>query len=429
MTGFATRSTRSIVELVPGLIGAVFVLTYVGMALGRLPRLRIDRAGIALIAAVVLIAGGGVPVEQVGAMLDAPTLLLLFGLMVLSAQFAAAGFYDGCAAALARAEVSPLRLLLMISLVAGGLSAVLANDVIAFAMTPVLCQGLIRRGLDPRPFLIALASATNAGSAATAIGNPQNIYIAQSGRLDFVEFFLICAPPAIVALLAVPLFVHWIWRAQYALDVRPPGMAANSDDTPLARDRRQFRKAVLATIVLVVLFATPLPREASALAIAALLMASRKIASRDLIAGVDWNLLVLFAGLFIVTGAFAGTPIATELFKDLVESGYLPERLSILGPLSLLMSNTIGNVPAVVLLLQVWASPPSGVLYALALLSTLAGNFLLVGSLANLIVVERAASVGVKLGFIEHAKVGVPMTLATMALAMTWLWAIGSVAF
>ncbi|MBM3556257.1 MAG: anion transporter, partial [Alphaproteobacteria bacterium] len=293
----------------PGFVVAVFAFTYLGMALGRLPHLRIDRAGIALVAAVVLIAGGGVAVERVGGMLDSATLLLLFGLMVLSAQFAAAGFYDGCAAALARAEGSPFHLLLLVSLVAGGLSALLANDVIAFAMTPVLCQGLLRRGLDPRPFLIALAAATNAGSAATAIGNPQNIFIAQFGRLDFLDFLAICGPPAVIALLAVPVFVHLVWRGRYELAVATDDGKAEA--IPLARDRRQFFKAILATAALIGLFATPLPREASALLVAALLMASRRIASRDLIAGVDWNLLVLFACLFVVTGTFAETDLAT----------------------------------------------------------------------------------------------------------------------
>lgn len=413
----------------PGLIVAIFVLTYVGMALGRLPGFRIDRAGIALIAAVILIAGGGVPIESVGTMLDAPTLLLLFGLMVLSAQFAAAGFYDGCAARLSRAEVSPFRLLVLISAVAGGLSAILANDVIAFAMTPVLCQGLLRRGLDPRPFLIALAASTNAGSAATAIGNPQNIFIAQFGRLDFLEFLWICGPPALVALALVPLFVHWIWRGRYALAGGTPAGGAASEEVPLATNRRQFGKAILATIILIVLFATPLPREASALAVAALLMASRRIASRDLIAGVDWNLLVLFASLFVVTGAFAGTPMASDAFGSLVVSGWLPDRLSLLAPLALVMSNSIGNVPAVILLLQVWTDPPVGALHALALLSTLAGNFLLVGSLANLIVVERAATTGVRLGFADHAKVGVPMTFASIVVAVVWLRAVDAIPF
>jgi Na+/H+ antiporter NhaD/arsenite permease-like protein len=86
-------------------------------------------------------------------------------------------------------------------------------------------------------------------------------------------------------------------------------------------------------------------------------------------------------------------------------------------------------VPAVILLLQVWSEPPAGTLYALALLSTLAGNLLIVGSLANIITAERAASVGVHLGFRDHARAGVPVTLLSMAMATVWLWAWGVLPF
>ena len=155
-------------------------------------------------------------------------------------------------------------------------------------------------------------------------------------------------------------------------------------------------------------------------------MASRRIASRDLIASVDWNLLVLFACLFVVTGAFAQTDFAATVFAEIALSGLLPDRLSILVPLALVSSNTIGNVPAVVLLLQVWQDPPQDLLYGLALISTLAGNLLLVGSLANLIVAERAASVGVRLGFLDHAKCGIPVTVATIVIGSLWLMIAGA---
>jgi Na+/H+ antiporter NhaD/arsenite permease-like protein len=195
---------------------------------------------------------------------------------------------------------------------------------------------------------------------------------------------------------------------------------------PLARDHLQFAKALIATAVLLALFFTDVPREVSALAIAGLLLASRRIASRDIVNGVDFNLLLLFIALFVVTGAFAATPFAAHAFASLAEAGWLPDRLSLLAPLALALSNTIGNVPAVILLLQVWPEPPAGALYALTLLSTLAGNFLIVGSLANIITAERAASVGVHLSFGEHARAGVPITLISMTIGAAWLWATGA---
>src|SRR5262249_51604157 len=167
------------------LIIVVFALTYVGMALGRIPGLKVDRTGIAMIAAAVLVAVGAVPAGEIVGAIHFPTLLLMGGLMILSARLGAAGFYDAAASWIARQAGRPLRLLALTIVVGGGLSALLVNDIVVFAMTPPLCAGLAARRLDPRPFLFGLAAASNAGSAATLIGNPQNIMIGQVGGLDF----------------------------------------------------------------------------------------------------------------------------------------------------------------------------------------------------------------------------------------------------
>jgi len=399
---------------------ALFAVTYLGMALGRFPGLRIDRTGIAVVATILLLAVGALTTQQVVEAIDFPTLFILFGLMILSAQYAASGFYDWCALRIAGAARSPARLLAVTVAVAGGLSAVLANDVVAFAMTPMLCVGLKARGLDPRPYLIALAGAANAGSAATVIGNPQNILIAQMGGLDFWRFLAACGVPALVAMAIVYAVVWLVWRER----LRLPATADGAGE-PAALDRWQLGKAVAATVALLVLFASPLPEVTGVLLVAGAILVSRRLASRDMLGMVDWHLLVLFAGLFAVNRALHLTGIPAELVAQLSAAGWWPDRLGVLAPLALASSNTVGNVPAVVLLLSVWNGPPEGALYGLALLSTLAGNLLLPGSLCNIIVAERAALAGVPLGFREHARCGVPMTLLSMAFAMLWLWAGG----
>lgn len=401
------------------LIVAVFVLTYLGMALGRVPGLRLDRTGIAILGLVVLLGSGAVRVEDIGRAVDAPTLLLLFALMIISAQFGAAGFYDWCAARITTAKGSPTMLLAITVGVAGGLSAVLANDIVVFAMTPLLCRGLLARDLDPRPFLIALACASNAGSAATVIGNPQNILIGQAGELDFWQFMLVCGPPALISLGVVIAVVRLQWRAE--LIAKP---APNRAEVP-PLDVLQTDKGLLAVLMLVVLFTTDLPREIGALVIAGLLLLSRRLSSRAMVAAVDWHLLVLFACLFTITAAFASTSHTETAFAWLAANGLVPDRLSLLAPLTLVASNTIGNVPAVILLLTAWAQPSAEALYGLALLSTLAGNLLIVGSLANIIVAERAAAIGIRLGFRDHARTGVPVTLVSMGIACLWLWLFG----
>jgi Na+/H+ antiporter NhaD/arsenite permease-like protein len=400
---------------------AIFVVAYLGLALGRLPGLALDRSGIAVVAAVALVALGALPPERVADAVHAPTLVLLFALMILSARFAAAGAYDALAARIAAAAGSPTRLLLLVVASAGALSAVLVNDIVVFVMTPLLVRGLAARGLDPRPFLAALAGAANAGSAATLIGNPQNIVIGESGGLDFLGFARVCAPPALLALAIVALTVRLVWaRALTAIPAPAPALA-------VVHDRDQTAKAGMALALLLALFAAGAPRALAALAIAALLLLSRRFASREMLAGVDWPLLLLFAGLFVLNQALADTGLTRAALDALDATGLGIDRLSVLLPGAILASNTIGNVPAVMLLLAAAPTWPPGVLEALALTTTLAGNFFLVGSIANLIVAERAARAGVVFGFADHARAGVPMTLASLAVAALWLWGLGRI--
>ena len=397
----------------------IFVLTYMGMALGRVPGLRIDRSGIALIGAVFLVAADTIPPTEIAAGIHFPTLLLMGGLMILSARVGAAGFYEAAAAWIAGQAGQPLRLLMLTVGIGGALSALLVNDIVVFAMTPLLCAGLSARNLDPRPFLFALAAASNVGSTATLIGNPQNILIGQVGRVGFWSYAAIAFIPTIVGLAIVCAGVAVAWRS--ALATRP----SDAEVVAPPIDRRQTGICAIALAVLLILFTTPLPREISALLVAACLMVSRTVPSRQLLDEIDLPLLMLFASLFIVNDAFGRTGLPDDALQVLVSQGLLPDRIVLLTPISLLLSNTIGNVPAVVMILQVWRSIPEGTLVGLAILSTFAGNLLLVGSLANLIVAERAAMTGVKLSFRDHAKAGVPITLVSMLFAGVWLWAVG----
>jgi Na+/H+ antiporter NhaD/arsenite permease-like protein len=403
---------------------AIFVLTYVGMAIGRIPGLRTDRAGLALVAAVLMIVATGADLRRAAGWVDLSTLALLFGLMVLSAQFGICGFYDYCADRITHAQGSPQRLLAITIAVTAVLSAVLTNDIVTFAVPPLLCFGLTARRLNPIPYLIGLAAAANIGSAATVIGNPQNILIGQVGQLDFWRFLAICGPPALVGLGVIQAVVCWQWRGRWQLP-EAEGAAAAASAPQL--HRWSLAKAVVVTVALLVAFGVGAPRDLAALFAAAALFMSRRVETRALVGAVDWSLLMLFGGLFVVTGVVADLPQTQALFRDLVDYGLLPDRLSVLAPLTLAMSNTIGNVPSDIMLLQVWHQPPQEALYALALLSTFAGNLLLTGSLANLIVAERAAAVGASLPFLAHARAGIPITLLSSAIAGVWLWLIGVV--
>jgi len=398
----------------------ILILTYIGMAAGRIAWLQVDRTGIALLAVIALLASGEMTLDDFGSAVDLPTLAFLFAMMIISAQFAESGFIDLCARTITETRHGTATLLALTVAIGGGLSAVLATDILIIAISPLLIAGAQSRGLDPRPLVIALAAATNAGSAATLIGNPQNILIGALGRLDFWIFLAICAVPAMFTLIVVFLVVWLQWRRRISQTV----LAATLDAPPITvhpLDRNQTIKGAVALLVLLVLFATPLPREIGALIIAALLLASRKITSRTMIAAVDWPLLLLVACLFAITGALNRSGVAAQILDFVTEHELLPNSLVLLTPYTLVVSNTIGGVPAAMLFLQLWPSAPPGVFYALALLSSLAGNLLLTGSLTNVLIAERADRMGARLTFAEHARAGVPITVISIGFAVFWL--------
>lgn len=406
------------------LVLAVFLGVYLGMALGRWPALALDRTGIALCGAIVLLFFDAETGASAAA-IDTGTLAVLFGLMVLSAQFAASGLYEWCAARLAAASASPAVILALVVAVTGALSSLLANDIVVFAMTPILCRGLAGAGHDPRPYLLAHAGAANVGSAATLVGNPQNILIGEHGGLDFWHYLLFAGPVSALGLVVVFLVVWAVWHRQLAAG---RAVHAPRQDTALegiSLDRPALLKGLGATALLLALYATALPRWQSTLLVAGLLLVSRRLSTREMLAAVDWHLLVLFGGLFVVTGAVGATGFNAGLVGLLQGAGVSFEDPLLLGGVALVGSNTVGNVPLVILLLSALPGLSQAALYALALLSTFAGNLLLIGSLANLIVAERARREGVVVGFLDHLRAGVPMTLATLALAYGWLALLG----
>ena len=398
------------------LIPIAFVVTYLGMAVGGVRGLRVDRAWIAIAAASLLLVSGAVSPVQALEYLDGGALLLLFALMLVSAQFDFSGAYARLTGLLESHAHRPALLLLGVVAMGGLLSAILVNDIVAFALTPLLCQTLNQRGLDPRPFLLALALSCNAGSVATLIGNPQNILIGQAGALDFWGYTLVALVPALMALVVVYAVIWWQWR-----DVWQSLGPVVKQSVERGEQGSYRYKPLLATLGLVVLFSLPFPREFSALIIAVLVMLSRSVESHRYVEKVDWNLLLLFVGLFLVTGAAAAVPEVSALARGLTVDGALPEGIAVLAGLSLVASNLIGNVPFVILLLGLWPELSEASLIGLAVMSTLAGNLLLIGSVVNLIVVEGARRQGVRLGFTDFARSGVPVTVLSMLLAGLWL--------
>lgn len=407
----------------------VAVLVYLGMLIGGIPGLKVDRTGIALLGAIVLIVIGETTPQRAIDQLDIPTLVLLFSMMVLSAQLQLGGFYDAVVQRLGTGRRSPLSLLAVIVLVAAALSAVFTNDVIALAMAPVLIQVCRARGLPPLPFLLALACATNVGSAAMLIGNPQNILIGQTLGIDFARYTLVALPPTVLGLLAVVIVIriihpaalepHSLHGSGESIDRAERETGRVSDHVTNAGppfDRWHTAKGlVLAAALLLAFFFTGLPREGVALAAAGIILLSRRFHTRALLGLVDWELLVLFAGLFIVNGTLLESGLMSDAQQWLAGRGIDAAEPATLFLITPVLSIAVSNVPAVMLLLPFATHPLAGPVLALA--STLAGNALIIGSIANIIVVEQAGRAGIRITWRDHARVGLPITLASLAFA------------
>jgi Na+/H+ antiporter NhaD/arsenite permease-like protein len=364
---------------------------------------------------IALLATERVSPEAAWGAVDVSTMALLFGLMIVSAQFRLGGFYTALTRRLAAAEVRADVLLALLVGVVGILSALLANDIVCLAMTPVLVEGCARRGLDPMPFLLALGCAANVGSAATLIGNPQNMLIGQALQLSFARYLADAGPPTILSLFAVWWVVRWRVRERWYKHTPIPVLTAPTLNI------WQTSKGLSVLVLLVVLFlTTPWPRDVLALTAAGILLTSRRMASRDMLGLVDWQLLVLFVGLFVVNHALAISGVLAQGTRLVESAGINLSHPACLFTVTVLLSNIVSNVPAVMLLLPIASHPLAGPILALA--STLAGNLFLVGSIANIIVAEQAGRLNVRITWQEHARVGVPVTVLTLAVAAVWLW-------
>ncbi len=401
----------------------VFALVYLGMILGGLPFFQLDRTGVALLGAIVLVASGDLSLEEAGRAVHGPTLILLFSFMVISAQLRLGGFYTFVTRRVAALPLSPPLLLGALVAVVALLSAVFSNDIVCLAMAPVLVDACLRRRLDPVPYLLSLACAANVGSALTLIGNPQNMLIGETLAMSFGGYMAEAAVPVLLGLLVIWGFITWSVRGRWDCSGELLAAAAPGERREEGYARFDFWQTVkglsVAGILVLVFLAAPWPRELAALAGAGVLMLSRKLHTRKMLGLVDWELLVLFIGLFVVNRAFQNTGLAAEGMAMLAGAGVRLEEPATLFVSQVILSNVVSNVPAVMLLLPAATHPMAGTLLALG--ATLAGNLLIVGSIANIIVVDVAGRRGVRIDWRRHAGVGIPVTLASVGTAGAWL--------
>jgi Na+/H+ antiporter NhaD/arsenite permease-like protein len=375
-----------------------------------------NRATIAVVGATALVVVGAISLDRAFEAIDLDTLALLFGMMVLNANLRIAGFFDATAALMARHATSPRRLLALVVAFAGALSALFLNDTIVIVFTPLVIEVARAAGLHPVPFLVAVATAANVGSAATIVGNPQNMLIGVASGIPFTRFLAVLAPVAASGLVIVWATVAVVYRGSLA--ARPIGGATV---TAPRLHRPLLRKSLGAAAVLLAALLAGAPPSLAAMAAAALLLVTRRLKPDRVFQEIDWALLVFFAGLFVVTAAAGATGFTDRVVGPI--AGAAGGGTAGFAIAAAVLSNLVSNVPAVMLLSPVVAAlgDPERAWLTLAMATTLAGNLTLLGSVANLIVAESAARRGVTLGFVEYLKAGVPITVLSIALGVLWL--------
>ena len=396
---------------------AIFALTYLGIALGHVPGLKLNRTGIALLGAIAIIIFSRMPTTSVVGLVNWPTILLLFGFFVISAQLRLSGFFGLVANAIAARLDNPARFLFDLMLVTAGLSAFLNHDIVCFVFAPVVAAALIRRKINPVPFLIALAIASNIGAAATFVGNPQNMLIAEVAGLDFGPYALWCMAPVLFALACAYAIIWLMSRHHLTCSVPLPD---DGEHYAQPFNRLHTIKGLVILVLVIAFFFTRIPKEITALTAAAVHLASPRFRTEDILKLVDWSILVLFMGLFVVTGAFQATGYGDHVVQWLAQAGWNLHSPSILAVVTALLSNLINNAAAVLLLVKVVDVTNPTTAYVLALANSFGGSLIIIGSVSNIIVVQQARELGIKISFRDFARLGVPVTLAALAGLLAW---------
>jgi len=403
----------------------ILVVTYLLIAAQQVPGLRLNRPAAALLGAVAMVTLGGLPLRDAYAAIDLDVMVFLLGVLIITGFLEVGGFFEWAAEHIVERARSARSLLVGIVIASGLLSAFFVNDTICLVLTPLVIAVVRPLGLRPLPFLLAVALGSNVGSAMTPIGNPQNMLISVTSGISFAHFVAALALPSLGGLVIVFVVLAALFRRDLATPlqrgVEPPPVSF--DGALIIRSLVVFAGALVAWLAG---FSLPLV----AITAAAVLLA---ISRRDPVlafAKVEWSLLLFFGALFVVMRGARDLPIVASLTSSAgAQLRGAPLHDAALTSAAMLgLSNLVSNVPAVILWLPVvpTVAKPTFTWLVMAMSSTFAGNLTLLGSMANLIVAERAQARGEDVGFIEYLRAGVPVTVLTLCWGVAVLVAIAS---
>jgi Na+/H+ antiporter NhaD/arsenite permease-like protein len=396
--------------------GVIFGASYIAIAIGKIPGLKTDRAGIALVGAGLMVASGALSLDDAYKAVDLDTITLLLGMMIVVASLRISGFFAVVNGWGKQHAKRPLILLCVIIAISGLLSAFLVNDAICLVLAPLVLELTLALGRRPVPYLLAVAMASNVGSTATITGNPQNIMIGSFSHIAYGKFALALGPIALLGLVVTAVLIAAFHRNEF---VENPRLVAPLQS--IRFNRALVTRALLATAIMIGLFFCGVAPAKAAILIGALLLLTGRVKAHRVYADIDWSLLVMFAGLFVIV-AGAQHMLLTPSMIAAVSRMHL-DQTPALSAITAVLSNLVSNVPAVLIMKPFVAVLPDKdrAWLVIAMASTLAGNFTVLGSIANLIVVQKAASSGVEISFWDYFRVGAPVTLVTLLIGALWL--------
>jgi Na+/H+ antiporter NhaD/arsenite permease-like protein len=396
---------------------AIFAATYLFLAIGKLPGYHLDRAGAALLGASLMVWLGVLSLEEAYRAIDFDTVALLLGMMIVVANLRLSGFFLLINEWVVSRARHPLVLLTAIVLMAGSLSAFLVNDTICLAMTPLVLDIVIRLKRNPIPYLLAIAMASNVGSTATITGNPQNMIVGSLSHIHYANFAAALSPIAVAGLLLTVALIALIYRREF--------LTREVFNVEVAKPIRFYRTIIIkslgVTAVMIALFFAGQPVAKVAILGGAFMLFTRRIKAHKVYREIDWPMLVMFVGLFIVVAGFEKIMLTPGVIAAVARQHL--DSVAVLSVVTATLSNLVSNVPAVLVLKPFVAAmnDPQRAWLVIAMASTPAGNLTVVGSVANLIVVQRAQGAGITVGFWAYFKVGAPLTLLSILFGIYWL--------
>jgi Na+/H+ antiporter NhaD/arsenite permease-like protein len=397
----------------------IFCITYLLISGRQLKILPLNRPSAAMLGTVLMVAFGILTPQQAYRAVDYDTLVLLLGMMLISAYLFLAGFFDWAADWILRRAQTPNALLVYLIFTSGILSALLVNDIICLMLTPLVVAVMVRGKLPLAPYLLALAMSANLGSVATLVGNPQNMIIGHLSGIPFLRFSASLAPVALAGLIIEYVVLRVGFRR-----VLGQAVIQRPEAHPPPLDRRLLILTLAVLVLVFVGFISGLNLSWTAMAGGALVMVLAKRDTHQVLKLVDWNLLVFFAALFIVVEGLSQTGLPDQAYRHVqpLFGSSTARQAWNFAWFSGLGSNVFSNVPFV-LVAGKWITnfaQPDLMWNVMALTTTFAGNLTIVGSVANIIVVESARG-HVQLGFWDYARYGVPVTILTTVAGMVIL--------